>query len=186
MSLSPKAKRKKEMTRKEVMEKLKQNENDISKAVQGLLEELCPFDVNDEEALKIEGRLERLQKASHIFECKLWRLKKQIKERKFRHNPELLDEKIISSSQFSLLDSQETQIVVDAEDEDEDQDTVDNEDEEWVEEEEEEKDGVRRRKYRKKPLDRHMSNSNFQAKLAIFWPRIAIMTVCRKSFITSS
>ena len=100
MSVSPKAKRKKEMTRKEVMEKLKQNENDISKAVQGLLEELCPFDVNDEEALKIEGRLERLQKASHIFECKLWRLKKQIKERKFRHNPELLDEKIISSSQF--------------------------------------------------------------------------------------
>ena len=74
MSVSPKAKRKKEMTRKEVMEKLKQNENDISKAVQGLLEELCPFDVNDEEALKIEGRLERLQKASHIFECKLWRL----------------------------------------------------------------------------------------------------------------
>ena len=52
MSVSPKAKRKKEMTRKEVMEKLKQNENDISKAVQGLLEELCPFDVNDEEALK--------------------------------------------------------------------------------------------------------------------------------------
>ena len=51
MSVSPKAKRKKEMTRKEVMETLKQNENDISKAVQGLLEELCPFDVNDEEAL---------------------------------------------------------------------------------------------------------------------------------------
>ena len=89
MSVSPKAKRKKEMTRKEVMEKLKQNENDISKAVQGLLEEMCPFDVNDEEALKIEGRLERLQKASHIFEWKLWHLKKQIKERKFRHNPEL-------------------------------------------------------------------------------------------------
>ena len=38
MSVSPKAKRKKEMTRKEVMEKLKQNENDISKAVQGWLE----------------------------------------------------------------------------------------------------------------------------------------------------
>ena len=72
MSVSPKAKRKKEMTRKEVMEKLKQNENDIIKAVQGLLEELCPFDVYDEEALKIEGRLERLQNASHIFECKLW------------------------------------------------------------------------------------------------------------------
>ena len=54
-------------------------------------------------------------------------LKKQIKERKFRHNPELLDEKMISSSQFSLLDSQETQIEEDAEDEDEDQDTVDNE-----------------------------------------------------------
>ena len=54
MSVSPKAKRKKEMTRKEVMEKLKQNENDISKAVQGLLEELCPFDVNDEDIHRLE------------------------------------------------------------------------------------------------------------------------------------
>ena len=44
MSVSQKAKRKKEMTRKEVMEKLKQNENDISKAVQGMLEELCQKD----------------------------------------------------------------------------------------------------------------------------------------------
>ena len=72
---------------------------------------------------------------------------------------------MISSSQFSLLDSQETQIVVDAEDEGEDHDTVDNEDEEWVEEEEE-KDGVRRRKYRKKPLDGHMRKFSRRRRLA--------------------
>ena len=44
------------MTRKEVMEKLKKNENDIGEAVKELLEEMCPFDINDEEALKIENR----------------------------------------------------------------------------------------------------------------------------------
>ena len=74
------------MTRKEVMEKLKKNENDIGEAVKELLEEMCPFDINDEEALKIENRLERLQKPSHNLECKLWKLRKQMKERKFRHN----------------------------------------------------------------------------------------------------
>ena len=33
---------------------------------------------------------------------------------------------------------------------------------------------------------RNTKNSNFQAKSAVFWPRIAIMSVCRKSFSTSS
>ena len=62
------------MTRKEVMEKLKKNENDIGEAVKELLEEMCPFDINDEEALKIENRLERLQKPSHNLECKLCKM----------------------------------------------------------------------------------------------------------------
>ena len=58
---SPKAKRKKELTRNEILLKLKANEEDVSKAVEELMEELCPFDINDEEALKIEGRVERFQ-----------------------------------------------------------------------------------------------------------------------------
>ena len=58
---SPKAKRKKELTRNEILLKLKANEEDVSKAVEELMEELCPFDINDEEALKIKGRVERFQ-----------------------------------------------------------------------------------------------------------------------------
>ena len=55
MADAPKAKRKKELTRNEILSKLKANEEDVSKAVGELMEELCPFDINDEEALKIEG-----------------------------------------------------------------------------------------------------------------------------------
>ena len=149
------------MTRKEVMEKLKKNENDIGEAVKELLEEMCPFDINDEEALKIENRWERLQKTSHNLECKLWKLRKQMKERKFRHNAELLEELMISSSQFSLMDSQEIEMKTEN-----DEDTVDDEDEEWVEVEGEEEEGVSRRKYRKKPLDGHMSKFSRRRRVA--------------------
>ena len=74
------------------------------------MEELCPFDINDEEALKIEGRVERFQKTSRLLEIKLWKLKKVIKERKFRHKPELLEEKFVSSIQYSILNSQEVEV----------------------------------------------------------------------------
>ena len=145
MDEAPKAKRKKELTRNEIISKLKANEEDVSKAVEEMMEELCPFDINDEDALKIEGRVERYQKTKHLLEIKLWKLKKQIKERKFRHKPELLEEKFVSSSQYSILDSQEV----------EDDQTVESGDEEWVDGEE--CDGERPRRYRKKPLDGDMS-----------------------------
>ena len=56
------AKRKKELTGNEILEKLEENESDVSKAVRDMLEELCPFDINDDEVLKIEDRLERVDK----------------------------------------------------------------------------------------------------------------------------
>ena len=48
---SPKAKRKKELTGNEILAKLRKNENDVNTAVREMIEELCPFDINDEEAL---------------------------------------------------------------------------------------------------------------------------------------
>ena len=145
MDEAPEPKRKKELTGNEIIGKLKANENDVSKAVQEVMEDLCPFDINDQDALKIEGRVERLQKTSRLIEMRLWKLKKQIKERKFKHKPEVLDEKFVSSSQYSILDSQEEEI---------DQ-AEESGDEEWVEGEEEE--GKRPKRYRKKPLDGDMS-----------------------------
>ena len=47
----PCAKRKKQMSGREIIEKLESNENDVKKAVREMVEELCPFDVNDEDAL---------------------------------------------------------------------------------------------------------------------------------------
>lgn len=157
----PKAKRKKELSGNDIIEKLKENEYDIGKAVNDMLEELCPFDINDEEALKIEGRVERLQKTSNLLQKKLWRLRKKIKEKKFRHEPELLDKKFISSSQYSIFDSQEVDVDGNEENEDEE---VDSADEEWVEGAE--VDGERPRKYRKKPLDRDLSKFSRRRRVA--------------------
>ena len=140
---SPKAKRKKEFTGNEILAKLKQNENDVSKAVKEMIEELSPFDINDEEALSIEDRLVRFDRVADLVKKRVQKLLRQVKERKFKHNPEALDEKLVSSSQYSLLDSQGGDIEVEIGD---------------VEGKEEEagKDN-RPEKYRKKPLDQDMS-----------------------------
>ena len=142
---SPKAKRKKELTGNEILAKLKKNENDVSKAVREMIEELCPFDINDEEALGIEDRLGRCEKVANLLKKRVRKLQQQMKERKFKHKPELLDEKLVSSSQYSLLDSQEGG-------ESEVENGDDNEDKE-----KEASKGSRPEKYRKKPLDQDMS-----------------------------
>ena len=103
----PSAKRKKHMSGKEIIEKLESNENDVKKAVAEIIEELCPFDVDDQDALQIEDRLERLDRVNKLLEKKVYKLRKDVKERKYRHKPESLEETMISSSQYSIFDSQE-------------------------------------------------------------------------------
>ena len=80
----PIAKRKKCMTGKEVIERLESNENDVKRAVGEIVEELCPFDVGDEVALNMEDRVERVTK---LLEMKVHKLKKALKQRKYRHTP---------------------------------------------------------------------------------------------------
>ena len=114
-----------------------------------MIEELCPFDINDEDALKIEDRLERVDRVTLRLQMRVRNLIKQVKARKFRHNPDLLDEKMISSSQYSIFDSQETDFEVE---EDGDQ--------EWKEGQKEtdtNKEKRRPEKYKKKPLDQDLS-----------------------------
>ena len=130
-------KRKKELTGNEILEKLEENESDVSKAVRDMLEELCPFDINDDEVLKIEDRLERVDKVTKKLQARVGKLQKQMKERKFRHKPEMLDEKFVSCSQYSVLDSQ----------------GLDNFE---MEKETEESKENRPGKYKKKPLDHDM------------------------------
>ena len=100
---------KKCFTRSEILTKLKSNESDVQRVVSEMIEELCPFDVNDEDALAIEDRLERLEKVSRNLQTKVYKLKSKLKDRKFRHKPEFLEETEVSSSQYSLFESQEYQ-----------------------------------------------------------------------------
>ena len=105
----PETKRKKYFTRNEIISKLTANENDVKKVVSEIVEELSPFDIKDEDAMLFEDRLDRLEKVSKNLITKVYKLKNKVKEKKFRHNPELLEEKEISCSQFSVFQSQELQ-----------------------------------------------------------------------------
>ena len=102
-------KRKKYYSKSEILQKLKENDDKVSEVVKEVCEELSPFDVNDEEALLLEDRLERLEKTSKKFAAKIYKLKKEFKDRKYRKEPEKLEEKLISCSQASVLQSDDSQ-----------------------------------------------------------------------------
>ena len=56
-----KAKRKKLYTKSELLQKLEKNEFDVKKAVDDVLEEVTPFNINDENITLFEDRIERLE-----------------------------------------------------------------------------------------------------------------------------
>ena len=82
---APGAKRKKAVTGHEVLAMLKDHENDVAKVANEMLEELCPFDLNDQDALLIEDRIERVAKVSKLLQMRVRRLAKNVKESKSRH-----------------------------------------------------------------------------------------------------
>ena len=110
----PKAKRKKCISLKEALDKLKDSENNVSKACEAIVEDISPFDVNDQEVILIEDRIERLQKVSVSLQTKLYKLVRDVKARKFRHQPQLLEEKFTSCSQHSVLQCEDSQDLCDS------------------------------------------------------------------------
>ena len=104
---SPVFKRRKFLTKRDIVEKLKDHNQIVSEVVDDICDELSPFDVGDSESLLIEDRLNRLDTTSKALAAKVYRLKNEMQKRKYRHNPELLDEKEISASQYSIFESQE-------------------------------------------------------------------------------
>ena len=82
---------------------LEKQENDVRKAAKDVQEDLCPFDLSDEDAVQMEERSQRIERVLELVQKKVRRLKQQVKDRKFRHNPEGLMEKVVSCSQYSLL-----------------------------------------------------------------------------------
>ena len=67
-----------------------------------MVSDLTPFDEN---VIDYEVRIEKLASVNNSLQNKIYRLKKDVKERKFKHKPDLLDEDMISCSQFSVLQS---------------------------------------------------------------------------------
>ena len=102
---SPVFKRKKFFMKAEIINKLSDQNQRVNDVVNDICETLAPFDVNDSEATMLEDRLERLDKASKTLAAKVYRLQKEVKNRKYQHNPEMLEEVLISTSQHGVLQS---------------------------------------------------------------------------------
>ena len=66
-----------------------------------MVEDLNPHEVCEEDTI------ERLAQVTSALTRRLSRLKEDVKARKYRHRPQLLEEPLLSCSQFSVLQSQE-------------------------------------------------------------------------------
>ena len=109
--MASETKRKKTFTKKETLEKLKECENNVKKAVEVILSELSPFDVTYENITCYEERLDRLEKVSSSLTRRIYRLKEDVKAKRFRRNQDLLEEDMISCSQFSVLQSEDSEDI---------------------------------------------------------------------------
>ena len=69
----PKQKRKKYFTKLEILDKLKENGDQVQEVVWDICEELTPFDINNEESLILEDRSEQLEVVSKAFSAKVYR-----------------------------------------------------------------------------------------------------------------
>ena len=101
--------RKRKFTKGEVLKLLKERGNDLEKVVGEICEELVPFDVNDDEERLVRDRLERMAKAATTLEKKIRHLQKANKDRKFRHHPEKLEETVVSCSQSSIFQTDDSE-----------------------------------------------------------------------------
>ena len=106
----PEAKRRKSFSKRETLQKLEELGDNVQKAASEMVSDLSPFDVNDTNVEAYEEKIEKLDKISKSLAAKIYRLKDDVKKtKKFRKTPEVLDEDVISCSQFSVLQSQDVE-----------------------------------------------------------------------------
>ena len=101
--------RKRRFTKGEVLELLKQKEQDLEKVVDEICEVLAPFDTNDDEEMLVRDRLERMARVASKVDKKIRHLKNAHKERKFKHHPEKLEETLVSCSQSSIFQTDDSE-----------------------------------------------------------------------------
>ena len=101
----PEAKRRKSFTKRETLQKLDELGNNVSMAVSEMVSDLSPFDVNDENVNAFEDRIDKLDQVASSLTRKIYRLKEEVKAKKYRRKDHLLDENLFSCSQHSVLQS---------------------------------------------------------------------------------
>ena len=106
MAEEPEAKRRRAFSKRETLEILEKCEDNFSKAADVIISDLSPFDVTDEDETAIDNRLERLDKVATSLKNKIYRLKQDAKARKFKKKPEVLEEDLVTCSQYSVLQSE--------------------------------------------------------------------------------
>ena len=100
------APRKRKFSKLEALQKLKDCENNINLAASEIVADLTPFDVTNDCDNELEVKLEKIDKVTDLLKKRIWKLKDQMKQRKYRHSQKLLEDDIISCSQHSVLQSE--------------------------------------------------------------------------------
>ena len=146
-------KRKKFFTGREIIGKLKEHNNKISEVCKEITEELCPHNLSEMEEGEAQDILEKIERVAEILRVNVGRLAKANKERKYRHCPEKLDERFISCSQYSCLQSEASGGDLESQDLDSSYSPNLKDHEEY----QSENSDARRINYQKKPLDSDMT-----------------------------
>ena len=97
----PDVKRRKSFSKREIVQKLEEFGNNVQRAANEIVSDLTPFDVTDPNLEDHEEKLEKIESVAKSLAAKMYKLRNDLKSRKYRRNPDLLDEKVISCSQHS-------------------------------------------------------------------------------------
>ena len=103
----PDVKRRKSFSKREIVQKLEEFGNNVQRAANEIVSDLTPFDVTDPNLEDHEEKLEKIESVVKSLAAKMYKLRNDLKSRKYRRNPDLLDEKVISCSQHSVLQSED-------------------------------------------------------------------------------
>jgi hypothetical protein len=97
-------KRKKYFTKGEVIDEIKGGKN-VKDIVTEICETLCPHATEDLDEID----LDKLEEVSKAFTAKIYRIQRDLKEKKYRRRQEQLEDKYMSCSQGSILQSDSSQ-----------------------------------------------------------------------------
>ena len=142
------SKRKKYISGRELKDLLIEKNHKISEVCRDITRTLYPFEIDEDETGEIEEKLERLDTVARKLTATVSRFSRDLKAKKFKKHPEILEETAISSSQYSIFQSQsQSQGISDESIEIDDQELDSDETPE----------NTRRPKYSKKPLNSNIS-----------------------------